>query len=97
MHLQCLHLKKNFITHVGEKLLKNLRNLIILDMAANKIQSIHPHAFHSLTKVIELHLSQNSLKEIPEKLFVAMGRLKKLLMFSNDIRYLHSQCFVGLR
>jgi Leucine-rich repeat (LRR) protein len=96
-HLQCLHLKKNLITHIDEKHLKNLRNLIILDLAANKIQSIHSNAFRSLTKVYEMHLSANSLREIPEKLFLEMGRLKKLMLFSNDFRYLHSQCFVGLR
>lgn len=97
MQLQCLYLKKNLITHVNEKHLRNLGNLLILDLAANKIHNIHSNAFRSLGKVFELHLSQNFLKEIPESLFVSMGRLKKLLLFSNDFRYLRSQYFAGLR
>jgi Leucine-rich repeat (LRR) protein len=97
IHLQYLYLKKNFITHISEKHLRNLKNLIILDLAANKIQKIHPSAFRSLIKVSELHLSQNSLNQIPENLFIAMRGLKRLMLFSNDFRYLHSKSFIGLR
>jgi Leucine-rich repeat (LRR) protein len=95
--LQHLFLKKNFITHISEKHFRNLKNLIILDLSANKIQTIHPYAFHSLTKVSELYLSQNSLSQIPEHLFAAMRGLKRLMLFSNDFRYLHAKSFIGLR
>lgn len=96
-HLQHLYLKKNFIMHISERHLKNLQNLIILDLAANKIQKIHPNAFRSLTKLSELYMSQNFLNQIPENLFIAMKSLKRLMLFSNDFRYLHSGSFVGLR
>lgn len=69
----------------------------MLDLAANKIQNIHQHAFRTLAKVSELHLSQNLLRDIPEKVFAEMGRLKKLMLFSNDFRFLHSEIFFGLR
>lgn len=83
--------------HISERHLKNLKNLIILDLAANKIQKIHPNAFLSLTKLSDLYLSQNFLNEIPENLFIAMKSLKRLMLFSNDFRYLHSKSLMGLR
>lgn len=83
--------------HISERHLKNLQNLIILDLAANKIQTIHPSAFLSLTKLSDLYLSQNFLSQIPENLFIAMKSLKRLMLFSNDFRYLHSGSMAGLR
>lgn len=53
----------------------------MLDLAANKIQSIHSNAFRSLNRVYELHLSQNFMKEMPQNLFTEMSRLKKLMLF----------------
>lgn len=96
IQLQYLFMKKNFITEISEKHFKNVENLLILDIAVNKIQKIHRDAF-KLEKLSELNLSQNNLKEIPKKLFIALKSLKKLMLFSNDLSHLSAGIFDGLR
>ncbi|XP_070694496.1 toll-like receptor 8 [Pempheris klunzingeri] len=94
-----LKLASNYIQHVCENDFLGLQNLTTLEIQGNcpRCQnapypcipcqntsiSIHPNAFHNLTKLESLNLGGNSLKHLNPSWFERLRNLKQLLLSFN--------------
>ena len=80
--LKHLILSSNKIKFIDEKMFKNLKNLILIDLFENEIKSIEPHAFIHARSLLYLYLGNNYMMRLPS--FECISRLKQL-----DIRNQH--------
>lgn len=85
-HLQILFLDNNSIeTLTGNATFLGLDNLIILNLAANRLEKIHACAFLGLNKLEELDLSGNQISSIEDGAFFGMANLKVLSLRGNKM------------
>ncbi|KAG7197417.1 hypothetical protein KM043_013277 [Ampulex compressa] len=89
--LKSLDVKSNYLTEVPN--LRNCKDLRVLDLASNIINSITGKPFRGLAMLHDLLLSDNNLRSIPSNAFVGLSRLQVLDLESNRIETIHPEAF----
>lgn len=64
---------------------EGLASLVSLNLAHNKIETIHGKVFHPLSSLASLDLSGNAFKTLPENPFKTMDHLSKLYMTTSNL------------
>ncbi|KDR19203.1 Insulin-like growth factor-binding protein complex acid labile chain [Zootermopsis nevadensis] len=72
-----------------------LHNLRHLDLSHNKISSVQPEAFRSLSQLEWFSLSHNRIKEFYDNAFESLGRVKYFDLSQNEIRVINPLCFAN--
>ncbi|XP_022091156.1 G-protein coupled receptor GRL101-like [Acanthaster planci] len=91
-----LVLRGNSMSTLEEKAFIGLRQLTILDLSHQNIQSFQKMAFAGLTKLSNLNMSHNSLTDIPRGAFFGLNELEKLDIRHNKLQKIHAEAFYGL-
>ncbi|XP_067620200.1 leucine-rich repeat-containing G-protein coupled receptor 5 isoform X2 [Eurosta solidaginis] len=90
--LRSLELKTNSLEHIPN--LVNCRELRLLDLSNNYIESLHGRPFSGLKQLHDLVLSYNRIKLIPQDAFFGVPRLQLLDLEGNEITYIHKEAFM---
>ena len=90
--LKDLHLSKNFIQEVP-LVLKQLNNLLSLDLSGNRISEVKERSFKDLQQLTVLNLASNEIETISKEVFKYLGMLRVLNLFGNRIRKIENGAF----
>ncbi|XP_037957257.1 thyrotropin receptor isoform X2 [Teleopsis dalmanni] len=90
--LKSLELKTNSLVRIPS--LANCRDLRLLDLSSNHIESLHGRPFIGLKQLHDLLLSYNRIKSIPQDAFLGIPRLQLLDLEGNEITHIHKDAFV---
>ncbi|XP_049278057.1 follicle-stimulating hormone receptor [Anopheles funestus] len=93
--LRSLDLKSNILLSIPN--VTNCRDLRLLDLASNRISSLHGAPFSSLGQLHDLLLSNNEIESIPHDAFIGLIRLQVLDMESNQVFFIHPDAFRPLK
>uniref|UniRef100_A0A182UWJ9 G-protein coupled receptors family 1 profile domain-containing protein n=1 Tax=Anopheles merus TaxID=30066 RepID=A0A182UWJ9_ANOME len=96
-NLVSLDLKSNPLAGIKPGALQNMPRLRKLDLASNRISSLHGAPFSSLGQLHDLLLSNNEIESIPHDAFVGLVRLQVLDMESNRVFFIHADAFRPLK
>jgi leucine-rich repeat-containing G protein-coupled receptor 6 len=69
-------LKFNKLMHVPN--LKHCRELRLLNLASNRIVSLHNQPFHNLEQLHDLMMPNNQIESVPHDSFVGLKKLQTL-------------------
>lgn len=89
-HYKCHHSPVRTVARIN---FMNLRKLISLDLANNKISTIELDSFVDLVNLESLVLYANELTSIQAELLSYNHALKRLLLFSNKIQFIDENAF----
>ncbi|KAG5674279.1 hypothetical protein PVAND_004258 [Polypedilum vanderplanki] len=89
--LKSLELKFNKLRHVPN--LKQCYELRLLNLASNKISSLHNKPFENLSQLHDLLIPYNQIETIPLDAFSGLKRLQTLDLEGNNINFIHEQAF----
>nr|CAD7457996.1 unnamed protein product [Timema tahoe] len=101
-HLSGLtHIKRLFLNAIGfanvpEDLLKDMANLVTLDLRNNEGLTLPPKFFNYVPKLETLELGNNQISDLRPGLFQDLSRLKMLNLWSNRLLNLTRDSFSGL-
>ncbi|CAD6997416.1 unnamed protein product [Ceratitis capitata] len=90
--LKSFELKTNSLVRIPN--LTNCRELRLLDLSSNHIESLSGRPFVGLKQLHDLLLSYNRIKAIPQDAFVGIPRLQLLDLEGNEITSIHKEAFV---
>ncbi|XP_055901910.1 leucine-rich repeat-containing G-protein coupled receptor 5 isoform X2 [Eupeodes corollae] len=89
--LKSLELKTNTLERIP--LLGNCRELRLLDLSSNRIESLTGRPFQGLKQLHDLLLSYNKIKAIPQDAFLGVPKLQLLDLEGNEITSIHENAF----
>ncbi|XP_058121217.1 follicle-stimulating hormone receptor [Anopheles ziemanni] len=89
--LKSLDLKSNILLSIPN--VTNCRDLRLLDLASNRISTLHGAPFSSLGQLHDLLLSNNEIESIPQDAFIGLTRLQVLDLESNRVYFIHPDAF----
>ncbi|XP_053959378.1 uncharacterized protein LOC128863964 [Anastrepha ludens] len=89
--LKSLELKTNSLVRIPN--LANCRELRLLDLSSNYIESLSGRPFVGLKQLHDLVLSYNRIKAIPQDAFFGIPRLQLLDLEGNEITSIHKEAF----
>uniref|UniRef100_A0A182J9B6 G-protein coupled receptors family 1 profile domain-containing protein n=1 Tax=Anopheles atroparvus TaxID=41427 RepID=A0A182J9B6_ANOAO len=92
-NLVSLELKSNPLVGIKPGALQNMPRLRKLDLASNRISSLHGAPFSSLGQLHDLLLSNNEIESIPHDAFIGLTRLQVLDLESNRVFFIHPDAF----
>ncbi|XP_025828875.1 protein toll [Agrilus planipennis] len=78
-------------------ILKNLRNLTLLDLSENHLTHIPDGLFDNLLNLKFIYLRKNDLTDLQDNLFQPLNDLRLLVLSFNKIQKLNSTTFVHLK
>ncbi|XP_036215982.2 leucine-rich repeat-containing G-protein coupled receptor 5 isoform X1 [Bactrocera oleae] len=90
--LKSLELKTNSLVRIPN--LANCRELRLLDLSSNYIESLSGRPFAGLKQLHDLVLSYNRIKAIPYDAFFGIPRLQLLDLEGNEITVIHKEAFM---
>ncbi|XP_017465103.1 PREDICTED: leucine-rich repeat-containing G-protein coupled receptor 4 isoform X1 [Rhagoletis zephyria] len=90
--LKSLELKTNSLVRIPN--LANCRELRLLDLSSNHIESLGGRPFVGLKQLHDLVLSYNRIKAIPQDAFFGIPRLQLLDLEGNEIASIHKEAFM---
>lgn len=82
---------------IEDNAFRKAKNLELLLLDRNGIESIPKDAFNGLDSLKELHLDDNEIKELMDYTFEGTPNLKYLSLANNSIRNIRKNTFAGLR
>lgn len=95
--LRKLHLDFVNLKSIHPEAFSNHEELIMLSLAANKLQEVKRSMFPNPAKELKyLILSHNKLKSLPEDMFIGMPKLVVISLEGNRIRFLSEEFFPPL-
>ncbi|XP_067000603.2 lutropin-choriogonadotropic hormone receptor [Anabrus simplex] len=89
--LRSLVMKSNKLTRIPE--LEGCKDLRLLDLGSNQINSLEEKPFRSLNRVHDLMLSHNAISYLPEHAFQGLTNLQRLDLETNGIVDIHPNAF----
>ncbi|XP_054083074.1 uncharacterized protein LOC105211447 isoform X2 [Zeugodacus cucurbitae] len=90
--LKSLELKTNSLVRIPN--LANCRELRLLDLSSNYIESLSGRPFAGLKQLHDLVLSYNRIKALPYDAFFGIPRLQLLDLEGNEITTIHKEAFM---
>ncbi|XP_050094765.1 toll-like receptor Tollo [Anopheles aquasalis] len=94
--LVVLEISHNALTKIDRHVFRELYSLQILNLEANRIESIADNAFSDLKNLVALTLSHNRLKRIEQHHFSELYVLNQLYIESNLIESMHGRALENL-
>ncbi|KAH8279838.1 hypothetical protein KR054_008254 [Drosophila jambulina] len=91
--LKSLELKTNSLKRIPN--LSSCRDLRLLDLSSNQIETIQGKPFNGLKQLHDLLLSYNRIKALPQDAFHGIPKLQLLDLEGNEISYIHKEAFAG--
>uniref|UniRef100_A0A182MV53 G-protein coupled receptors family 1 profile domain-containing protein n=1 Tax=Anopheles culicifacies TaxID=139723 RepID=A0A182MV53_9DIPT len=95
--LEVLRLDRANLSKIPDHICKTSPRLRSLDLASNRISSLHGAPFSSLGQLHDLLLSNNEIESIPHDAFIGLVRLQVLDMESNRVFFIHPDAFRPLK
>uniref|UniRef100_A0A182QEA2 G-protein coupled receptors family 1 profile domain-containing protein n=1 Tax=Anopheles farauti TaxID=69004 RepID=A0A182QEA2_9DIPT len=95
--LEVLRLDRANLSKIPDHICKTSPRLRSLDLASNRISSLHGAPFSSLGQLHDLLLSNNEIESIPHDAFIGLARLQVLDMESNRVFFIHADAFRPLK
>lgn len=89
--LKSLELKTNKLERIP--VLGNCRELRLLDLSSNRIESLTGRPFQGLKQLHDLLLSYNKIQAIPQDAFIGVPKLQLLDLEGNEITSIHENAF----
>ena len=87
--LQVLLLKENDLTFLHDIIIRQFKNLGILDISWNTIVDIPNWIFASNSQLISLNIAQNRITSVDKDSFAGLQNLSKLDLKYNEIYHIH--------
>ncbi|XP_070067678.1 leucine-rich repeat-containing G-protein coupled receptor 5 isoform X2 [Drosophila takahashii] len=91
--LKSLELKTNSLKRIPN--LSSCRDLRLLDLSSNQIETIQGKPFNGLKQLHDLLLSYNRIKALPQDAFQGIPKLQLLDLEGNEISHIHKEAFAG--
>ncbi|XP_034668391.1 leucine-rich repeat-containing G-protein coupled receptor 4 [Drosophila subobscura] len=91
--LKSLELKTNSLKRIPN--LSGCRDLRLLDLSSNQVESLQGKPFYGLKKLNDLLLSYNRISALPQDSFQGIPKLQLLDLEGNDITFIHKEAFAG--
>ncbi|XP_030377139.1 leucine-rich repeat-containing G-protein coupled receptor 6 [Scaptodrosophila lebanonensis] len=91
--LKSLELKTNSLKRIPN--LSNCRDLRLLDLSSNQIETLQGRPFHGLKQLHDLLLSYNRIKALPQDAFHGIPKLQLLDLEGNEIASIHKDTFAA--
>ncbi|XP_062120985.1 LOW QUALITY PROTEIN: leucine-rich repeat-containing G-protein coupled receptor 5 [Drosophila sulfurigaster albostrigata] len=89
--LKSLELKTNSLKSIPN--LNSCRDLRLLDLSSNQIESLQGRPFFGLKQLHDLLLSYNRIKSLPQDAFQGIPKLQLLDLEGNEIAFIHKDAF----
>ncbi|OQV13915.1 Protein slit [Hypsibius exemplaris] len=90
-----LDLQGNALTLVQTDAFRGLKNLKILQLQDNQIDTIERGSFQDLLLLERLRLNRNNLRSLPDLLLGSLGQLNRLDLSDNQLQFIGRKWFVG--
>ncbi|EDW11891.2 uncharacterized protein Dmoj_GI17392 [Drosophila mojavensis] len=91
--LKSLELKTNSLKSIPN--LSSCRDLRLLDLSSNQIETLQGRPFHGLKQLHDLLLSYNRIKTLPQDAFQGIPKLQLLDLEGNEIAHIHKDAFAA--
>ncbi|EDW57572.2 leucine-rich repeat-containing G-protein coupled receptor 5 isoform X2 [Drosophila virilis] len=91
--LKSLELKTNSLKSIPN--LSSCRDLRLLDLSSNQIETLQGRPFHGLKQLHDLLLSYNRIKTLPQDAFQGIPKLQLLDLEGNEIVHIHKDAFAA--
>ena len=95
-NLRVLYMRSSNITHLGNRIFRNLEKLSIIDLQLNAIHSLTSECMLGLVNVLELDFHQMSIRYIHQQAFGDMDALVSLNLSHNNFDVLNKNIFRDL-
>ena len=95
-NLRVLYMRSSRITHLGNRIFRNLEKLSIIDLQLNVIRSLTSECMLGLVSVLELDFHQMSIRYIHQHAFSGMDALVSLNLSNNRLDVLSKNIFRDL-
>ncbi|XP_025836761.1 lutropin-choriogonadotropic hormone receptor-like isoform X3 [Agrilus planipennis] len=92
--LKSLDFKSNRLSVVPN--LSNCKEIRVLDLASNKINSLLGRPFQGMSQMHDLLLAHNEIEFIPQDAFYGLSKLQVLDLENNMISYIHPDAFLPI-
>ena len=79
-----MHIKNSWLTRVPPSI-KNLTNLVLLDIETSRISYLPPGVFDGMKSLKDLKIADSNIERIDDKIFSGLRNLKRLSLFKNKI------------
>ncbi|XP_034475509.1 leucine-rich repeat-containing G-protein coupled receptor 6 [Drosophila innubila] len=91
--LKSLELKTNSLKNIPN--LNSCRDLRLLDLSSNQIETLQGRPFYGLKQLNDLLLSYNRIKSLPQDAFQGIPKLQLLDLEGNEITFIHKDAFAS--
>ncbi|ALC39622.1 rk [Drosophila busckii] len=91
--LKSLELKTNSLKIIPN--LSSCRDLRLLDLSSNQIETLQGRPFYGLKQLHDLLLSYNRIKALPQDAFQGIPKLQLLDLEGNEIAFIHKDAFAA--
>ncbi|XP_065158944.1 lutropin-choriogonadotropic hormone receptor isoform X2 [Atheta coriaria] len=92
--LKSLDLKSNKLVEVPD--LSNCKDIRVLDLAGNKINSLESRPFKGMSQMHDLLLAHNDIHHISYDAFYGLSKLQVLDLEDNKISFIHPDAFLSI-
>ncbi|KAI8508767.1 G-protein coupled receptor, partial [Branchiostoma belcheri] len=95
-YIRWLELEGNSLNSLTSGTFEGCGSITVLSLRNNRISTIEPHAFDSLSQLMDLDLSVNNISTFPSKPFTRLKMLDRLNISFNPLQSLDVDAFEGL-
>ena len=96
LKVEFLSLYKNMVTEIPESALRNLTNLMTLNLRSNKLRDFPATVFRDLVKLRSFNAGLNKLSSLPGRLFHGLKDLQQIYLDNNAIESIPDELFQDL-
>lgn len=96
LKVEFLSLYKNMVTEIPESALRNLTNLMTLNLRSNKLRDFPATMFRDLVKLRSFNAGLNKLSSLPGRLFHGLKDLQQIYLDNNAIESIPDELFQDL-